>query len=86
MTSPDTSPKPDPWRLNEDVRRRRLREDAARPLSVNLAETIALSEFFSKFAGSAEHLLEMKRASERPRDRDDLEALEAAQEGRNQFG
>jgi predicted nucleotidyltransferase len=30
---------------------------------------------------SLEHLLSMKRASERPRDRDDLEALEAAQEG-----
>lgn len=29
---------------------------------------------------SLEHLLEMKRASARPRDRDDLEALEAAQE------
>ena len=29
---------------------------------------------------SLEHLLEMKRASDRPRDRDDLEALEAAQE------
>lgn len=28
---------------------------------------------------SLEHLLEMKRVSERPRDRDDLEALEAAQ-------
>jgi predicted nucleotidyltransferase len=28
---------------------------------------------------SLEHLLAMKRASERPRDRDDLEALEAAQ-------
>jgi predicted nucleotidyltransferase len=28
---------------------------------------------------SLEHLLEMKRASARPRDRDDLEALEAAQ-------
>ena len=28
---------------------------------------------------SLEHLLEMKRASERPRDRDDLDALEAAQ-------
>jgi predicted nucleotidyltransferase len=32
---------------------------------------------------SLEHLLEMKRASERPRDRDDLEALEASQEGRD---
>lgn len=29
---------------------------------------------------SLEHLLEMKRSSQRPRDRDDLEALEAAQE------
>lgn len=29
---------------------------------------------------SLRHLLEMKRASDRPRDRDDLEALEAAQE------
>lgn len=29
---------------------------------------------------SLEHLLEMKRASDRPRDKDDLEALEAAQE------
>lgn len=35
---------------------------------------------------SLEHLLEMKRASERPRDRDDLEALEAAQEGGNRIG
>jgi predicted nucleotidyltransferase len=30
---------------------------------------------------SLEHLLAMKRASDRPRDRDDLEALEAAQGG-----
>jgi predicted nucleotidyltransferase len=29
---------------------------------------------------SLEHLLEMKRASDRPRDRDDIEALEAARE------
>jgi predicted nucleotidyltransferase len=29
---------------------------------------------------SLEHLLEMKRASERPRDQEDIEALEAAQE------
>lgn len=29
------------------------------------------------------HLLDMKRASDRPRDRDDLEALEAVQEGQN---
>jgi predicted nucleotidyltransferase len=30
---------------------------------------------------SLRHLLEMKRVSDRPRDRDDLEALEAGQEG-----
>ncbi|HEX5762373.1 MAG TPA: hypothetical protein VFY04_04550 [Solirubrobacterales bacterium] len=43
----------DPWRLDEEVRRRRLLEDARRPMAVNLAETIALSEFVSRFAGSA---------------------------------
>lgn len=32
------------------------------------------------------HLLAMKRASDRPRDRDDLDALEAAQEGRREGG
>ncbi len=32
------------------------------------------------------HLLEMKRASERPRDRDDLEALEAAQQHESDKG
>jgi predicted nucleotidyltransferase len=35
---------------------------------------------------SLNHLLEMKRASDRPRDRDDLEALEAAQEGDREGG
>jgi hypothetical protein len=35
----------DPWELNEIVRRRRLREQARRPLAVNLAETLELSEF-----------------------------------------
>jgi hypothetical protein len=43
----------DPWRLNEAVRQRRLKEDGSRGLSINLAEAIALSEFFSSFAGSA---------------------------------
>jgi hypothetical protein len=43
----------DPWRLNEEVRRRRLREDGRRSLAVNLAEGIALSEFLSTFTGSA---------------------------------
>lgn len=43
----------DAWRLNEEVRRRRLREDGKRPLAVNLAEGLALSEFLSTFTGSA---------------------------------
>ncbi len=41
------------WELNELVRRRRLREQARRPLGVNLAEGIALSEFLSAFTGAA---------------------------------
>jgi hypothetical protein len=43
----------DPWRLNDVVRRRRLREQARRPLGVNLAEGLALSEFLSRFRGAA---------------------------------
>jgi len=43
----------DPWRANEESRRRQLREDGRRPLSVNLAEGLALTEFLSKFTGSA---------------------------------
>ncbi len=42
----------DPWRLNELVRRRRLRRDAGRPLGVNLAEGLALTEFLSSFTGA----------------------------------
>jgi len=45
--------KRDPWRDNEQARRRQLREDARRPLAVNLAEGLALSEFLSTFAGAA---------------------------------
>jgi hypothetical protein len=37
----------------EAVRVRRLREDAQRPISVNLAETIALSHKLMRFAGAA---------------------------------
>jgi len=37
----------------EAVRVRRLREDARRPISVNLAETIALSHALIKMAGAA---------------------------------
>jgi hypothetical protein len=43
----------DPWRLNELVRRRRLREQGRRSLAANLAEGLALSEFLSKFRGAA---------------------------------
>ena len=41
------------WEFDEIVRRRRLREHARRPLSVNLAEGIALSEFLATFRGAA---------------------------------
>lgn len=37
----------------EAVRLNRLREDARRPMSVNLAEGIALSHKLMRFAGSA---------------------------------
>jgi hypothetical protein len=46
-------PPEDPWRANEEARRRRLREDGRRPLAVNLSEGLALSEFLSTFTGSA---------------------------------
>jgi hypothetical protein len=42
-----------PWAANEQARRRQIREDARRPLAVNLAEGLALSEFLSSFTGSA---------------------------------
>jgi len=43
----------DPWRDNEVARLRRLREDAKRPLGVNLAAGLALSEFLLSFKGIA---------------------------------
>jgi hypothetical protein len=43
----------DPWRANEASRQRQLLEDARRPMAVNLAEGLALSEFLSTFTGSA---------------------------------
>lgn len=46
---------------------RRLREDAARPMSVNLAETIALSHKLMQFAGAA-------RSADRAREPEDFEA------------
>ena len=38
----------------EAIRRQRLRADAQRPISVNLAETIALSHALLKMADSAQ--------------------------------
>jgi len=46
-------PKGDPWRDNELVRRARIREDAERPMSVNLVEGIALSHQLLRFKGAA---------------------------------
>lgn|GEM_PF-1184496 len=46
-------PLEDPWRLNEAVRKRRIREDGRRSLAVNLAEGLALSDFLSRFKGAA---------------------------------
>lgn len=38
---------------SEAIRMRRLREDAQRPISVNLAEGIALSHMLMRFTGAA---------------------------------
>lgn len=43
----------DPWKANEQARRRQLREDGRRSPAVNLAEGLALSEFLSTFTGAA---------------------------------
>lgn len=43
----------DPWKANEQARRRQLREDGRRSQAVNLAEGLALSEFLSTFTGAA---------------------------------
>lgn len=44
---------PPPAETAEAVRVRRLREDAQRPISVNLAEGIALSHKLMRFTGAA---------------------------------
>jgi hypothetical protein len=44
----------DPAAAAEAVRVQRLREDAQRPMSVNLAETIALSHALLKMAAPAQ--------------------------------
>lgn len=46
-------PAKDPADAAEQVRVRRLREDAQRPISVNLAETIALSHTLLQMSGAA---------------------------------
>lgn len=46
----DTRSSPD---TNEAIRVRQLREDAQRPISVNLAEGIALSHKLMRFTGAA---------------------------------
>jgi hypothetical protein len=43
-------PDDDPWRDNELARRQRIREAASRPLGVNLADTLDLSEFAAELA------------------------------------
>lgn len=49
----DNTGAPSPAEKAEAVRVQRLREDAKRPMSVNLEETIALSHKLMRFAGSA---------------------------------
>jgi hypothetical protein len=44
---------PSPAEAAETVRLQRIREDARRPISVNLAETIDLSHKLMKLAGAA---------------------------------
>jgi hypothetical protein len=50
---PPAAERPGVWELNEIVRRRRLRAQAKRPLAVNLAEGLALSELLGSFRGAA---------------------------------
>jgi hypothetical protein len=66
-----TSKREDPWRANEQARRRQLREDGHRPLAVNLAEGLALSEFLSALP---------EEEASRLSDQEALEAFRAAQE------
>jgi hypothetical protein len=58
-----------PQRAHEEVRRRQVRENARRPLSVNLAEGLALSEFIFSLP-----------EDERPADHEALEVFRAARE------
>lgn len=53
MSAAERARRVKPPDLDEIVRRRRMREQARRPLAVNLAEGIALSEFLAGFRGAA---------------------------------
>ena len=53
VTAESGKPEHGSWHANEEARRRQVREDAKRPLAVNLAEGLALSEFLSTFTGAA---------------------------------
>ncbi|MDQ3721128.1 MAG: hypothetical protein M3350_10175 [Actinomycetota bacterium] len=57
MNSSDRRSRPRPerdgWKLDEAVRRRRLREQGRRSLAENLAEGLALSELLTSFTGAA---------------------------------
>ena len=52
-TREENRPTDDPWRLNEIVRRRRLREQGQRTPAENLNEAFALINFASSFTGRA---------------------------------
>jgi hypothetical protein len=58
--SNSNSPQDDHWRANEEARRRQLRDDGSRPLAVNLAEGLALSEFLSNLPGGGRGLSDME--------------------------
>jgi len=58
MVDASSKPEPDPWRFNEQARRRQLIEDGRRPLAVNLAEGLALSEFLATFTGAAREAMQ----------------------------
>jgi hypothetical protein len=42
----------DPWGENERAAKQRIRDDGKRPLGINLAEGLALSEFLLSFTGT----------------------------------
>jgi hypothetical protein len=50
----------DLWAANETARQQQLREDGRRPLAVNLAEGLALSEFISALPGGGSGLSDME--------------------------